>query len=61
MTKQQIKASEEIVENIINQKQKVYAKDAPLAKASAIQGLRQVFAEVGKYISISVIIFVSDI
>ena len=48
MTTQQIKASEEIVENIIDKKQEVYAKDASLAKASAIQGLRQVFAEVGK-------------
>ncbi|EDV25551.1 uncharacterized protein TRIADDRAFT_23916 [Trichoplax adhaerens] len=45
MTTQQIKATEEIVGNIIEQKQQVFAKDATLAKASAIQGLRQVFAE----------------
>lgn len=45
MSTQEVKKSEEIANKMIQESKPVYAKDAPLAVAKAIQGLRAVFDE----------------
>ncbi|XP_006002660.1 alanine--tRNA ligase, cytoplasmic [Latimeria chalumnae] len=45
MSTEEIKKTEEIVSRMIREAKTVYAKDAPLAAAKAIQGLRAVFDE----------------
>ena len=50
MTAPQICEVEEIVQDIINGKKPVFAKETPLSVAKEIQGLRAVFDEVGKRI-----------
>ena len=46
MTNEQIKNSEKIVNDFLSKRQGVYAKEASLAVAKEIQGLRAVFEEV---------------
>lgn len=46
MTVAEVKNTEDIVNEVIGKDQPVYAKEAPLADAKAIQGLRAVFDEV---------------
>ncbi|CAL4125278.1 unnamed protein product [Meganyctiphanes norvegica] len=46
MTAEQIKKSEEIVQDMVKNNKPVYAKTAALATAKSIQGLRAVFGEV---------------
>ena len=45
MTVAQVKAAEEHANELIGRNEKVYAKEAPLAVAKTIQGLRAVFDE----------------
>ena len=45
MTTAQIKKTEEICNEVIGKREKVYAKVAPLAQAKAVQGLRAIFDE----------------
>jgi len=45
MTAAEVKAVEDIANEMINRNQKMYAKEAPLAVAKTIQGLRAVFDE----------------
>lgn len=45
MTTAQIKETEQICNNVISKKEKVYAKTAALADAKAVQGLRAIFDE----------------
>lgn len=42
----QIKRIEEIAQDLINRKVKIFAKEIPLAQAREINGLRAVFDEV---------------
>ena len=51
MTTAQVKESEEIVNKMAKKNEPVYAKNAALAQAKAIQGLRAVFDEVKKSVS----------
>ena len=46
MNAKQVKQVEDICNDVSRQNQTVYAMDAPLAQAKAIQGLRAVFDEV---------------
>ncbi|EYB99703.1 hypothetical protein Y032_0120g894 [Ancylostoma ceylanicum] len=45
MTVKQVKETEEIVQSVINTREPVYAKEAPLAQAREISGLRAMFDE----------------
>ncbi|XP_076657484.1 alanine--tRNA ligase, cytoplasmic isoform X2 [Halictus rubicundus] len=45
MTPEQVKQVEEITNNLVEQKKKVYAKESSLALAKTIQGLRAMFEE----------------
>ena len=45
MTTAEIKKTEEICNDVISRREKVYAKTAPLVQAKAIQGLRAIFDE----------------
>lgn len=47
MSAQQICEVEQIVQDIIQGKKPVYARETPLSVAKEIQGLRAVFDEVG--------------
>ena len=49
MSPQQICEVEQIVQDIIQGKKPVYAKETPLSVAKEIQGLRAVFDEVGMH------------
>lgn len=51
MTVPQVKETETICNKIIKENKKVYAKDASLAGAKAVQGLRAVFDEVYIYMA----------
>lgn len=51
MTTEQVKQAEEIANEMIEKKGKVYAKDTPLAQAKSIQGLRAVFDEVSTVVA----------
>ncbi|XP_005102630.1 alanine--tRNA ligase, cytoplasmic [Aplysia californica] len=46
MSVKEVKAAEEIVNNMVSRNELVYARETPLATAKAIQGLRAVFDEV---------------
>lgn len=46
MSVKEVKAAEEIVNNVVAKNEEVYAKETQLAVAKAIQGLRAVFDEV---------------
>ena len=48
MNVKQVKEVEDICNDVRRQNKPVYAKDAPLAQAKAIQGLRAVFDEVNR-------------
>lgn len=50
MTPEQIKECEDISRGIILKNEPVFAKDASLAAAKAVQGLRAVFEEVSVYL-----------
>lgn len=45
MSAEQIRKVEEIVNNMIKENKKVYAKESNLARAKTIQGLRAMFEE----------------
>ena len=45
MTIAQVKATEEVANQVINKNEEVYAKEAPLAVAKTIQGVRAMFDE----------------
>lgn len=51
MTVEEVKAVEEIVNNMAKKNEVVYAKNAELAVAKEIQGLRAVFDEVSSLLS----------
>jgi len=46
MTAAEVKAAEEIANNVVKRNEEIYAKETPLAMAKAINGLRAVFDEV---------------
>ena len=46
MSVKEVKAAEEIVNNMVQKNELVYAKETSLATAKSIQGLRAVFDEV---------------
>ena len=60
MTTEQIKETEIISQDVVNQDLEVFAKEVPLAVAKDIAGLRAIFEEVGTRLSALIIIISAE-
>ena len=49
MTVEEVKKTEDIVNEMADKRQTVFARETPLVEAKAIQGLRAIFDEVRKW------------
>ena len=51
MTTAQVKETERIANEVVQQNSKIYARETPLAQAKSIQGLRAIFDEVSLHMT----------